>query len=462
MRICQQFKPISISLSPNTEKDDIHLAWKMIKKIIFHETDTKVMHETDAKKLEDEFKNYLGVKYAFSFNSGRSALIAILKAMDIKEGDEILLQGFTCNAAVNPILNLKAKPIFVDIDETLNLDPRDLEKKITESSKVVMIQHTFGNPAKIDEIKEICKENNLFLIEDCAHSLGAEYSIRKRSHPASSLEEAGSSTFQPRYASGKVGTFGDASFFSLGRDKIISSVYGGMAVANNDEIGKKIGEIQSNLPFPSNGWILQQILHPIIFSLGLPIFSFFNIGKAILYLCQKLKILSPSVYPEEKKGKVAKYFPKKMPNALAILTLNQFRKLERFNKHRREIADIYRHRLIQIESQINTDNTKRIFTNENAWPIYMRYSIFAENAEEIREKLKRQNILLDDGWHTLPIVPNGTDLEKMQYHKGSCPNAEKVAKIILNLPTGIKISKKDAEKIAKLVGNRKMQEKNFK
>ena len=127
MRPCQEFKPISISLSPNTEKDDIDLALKLIFKLNLWKEGKEI------QELEEEFKNYLGVKFAFSFNSGRSALMAIFNALRIKENDEVLLQAFTCNSAVNPILNLGAKPVYIDIDETLNLDPNDLKKKITHS-----------------------------------------------------------------------------------------------------------------------------------------------------------------------------------------------------------------------------------------------------------------------------------------------------------------------------------------
>jgi len=83
----------------------------------------------------------------------------------------------------------------------------------------------------------------------------------------------------------------------------------------------------------------------------------------------------------------------------------------------------------------------------NIAPIYMRYPIFIRNTKRAREKFKRQNIFLDDGWHTLPVVPLGTDLEKMNYIKGNCPKAEKIAKVILNLPTGINISREDIKKI---------------
>ena len=163
------FRPISIFLSPNTEKDDVQLASKLLFKPWLWKKGKEIL------KFEEKFKKYLGARYAFSFNSGRSSLIAILEAMDIKKGDEVLLQGFTCNAAVNPILAKEAKPIFVDVDETINMNPEDLKTKITKNSKIVMIQHTFGWPAKIEEIKKITQESGLYLIEDCAHSLGAKY-----------------------------------------------------------------------------------------------------------------------------------------------------------------------------------------------------------------------------------------------------------------------------------------------
>ncbi|MDP1538516.1 MAG: aminotransferase class I/II-fold pyridoxal phosphate-dependent enzyme, partial [bacterium] len=195
-------RPISISLSPNTEKDDIWLAFKLLFQPWLWE---KELIETRSPSvLEDEFKRYLGVKYAISFNSGRSALMAILSSLQKKENsssealakeDEILLQAFTCNAAANPIIWSGLKPIYVDCDEkTFNIDIEDLKGKIESKSRAVMVQHTFGLPANMNEILGICRQNSLILIEDCAHSLGATCKGKK------------------------VGTFGKAAFFSFSRD----------------------------------------------------------------------------------------------------------------------------------------------------------------------------------------------------------------------------------------------------
>ena len=411
-------KAISTSLSPNVEKDDVRLSFK------FLFSPFKWKKGKAIKKLEEEFKRYLGVKYAFSFNSGRSALMSILYSLGIGEGDEVLIQAFTCNAVVNPILNIGAKPIFVDIDETINIDPNDLKKKITPNAKAIIVQHTFGWPAKIKEIKEIAKKNNLYLIEDCAHSLGAEYNHKK------------------------IGTFGDTAFFSFGRDKIISSVFGGMAVSDNEKIAEKIKKFQNKISYPLNFWIFQQLLHPILVNyFVLPAYGLHrNLGRIILGGFHKLHILSKAVYKKEKRGGISKYFPKKMPNVLAVLALNQFKKLNRFNEHRRKIANFYKKKLNgKFKTPLNKEK-------KDILPVFMKFPILTDkNTDMILETARKIKIYLNDGWRKSIIVPSDTDISKLKYQKGSCPRAEKITLQIINLPTHININKKDAEKIVKFL-----------
>ncbi len=404
------FRPISISLSPNTEKDDILLALKLL----FQPWRWKKGRAI--AELEKEFKKYLGVKYAISFNSGRSAFLAILECFDLKEDNEVLLQAFTCNAAVNPILWVGLKPVFIDVNEnTFNIDIEDLKRKIGPQSKVVIVQHTFGLPAEMDEVLEICRQNNLILIEDCAHSLGADYKGRK------------------------IGTFGKVAFFSFSRDKVISSVYGGMAVTNDDKLAKKIKEYQKRVGYPSYFWIKQQLLHPILMNwLILPTYSI--LGKYFLILFQWFRILSKAVHFKEKRGKKPNYFPKRFPNALAELALNQFKKLERFNQHRQKIAEFYYNELRELsffELPSSPGDRKQIF---------LRFTIKHKKAHQIIKKAWQKNILIGD-WYTLPIAPHDTKLDKMKYKIGDCPKVEKLTKETLNLPTHINISFKEAKKI---------------
>jgi dTDP-4-amino-4,6-dideoxygalactose transaminase len=414
MEIFQAKKPIFTSLSPNVEKDDVALSLKLI-------FQPKSWQRGEAiEQFENDFKDYLGINYSFSFNSGRSALLSILEALKVGEEDEVLLQAFTCNAAVNPILEKGARPVFVDIDETLNLDPQDLVRKISSRSKVLMIQHTFGGPAKLDEILKIVKEKNLFLIEDCAHALGASYHGRL------------------------CGTFGDAAFFSFGRDKIISSVFGGMAVTNDEKIAQNLKEFQKRLKQPSRFWVFQQLLHPVLINyLVLPAFSLNNgLGGVVLRIFQKASLLSKAVYEREKRGKLGKYFPKLFPNALAILAQNQFKKLEKFNDHRIEIANFYQRELKGNQFGLP------LALKENVESVFMRYPVLVNfDTDKILKEARSEKIFLNDGWRKSAVVPPDTVLEKAKYVEGSCPRAEKVAQNIINLPTHINISKKEAKRI---------------
>jgi dTDP-4-amino-4,6-dideoxygalactose transaminase len=269
----------------------------------------------------------------------------------------------------------------------------------------------------MDEIRAICAENNLILIEDCAHSLGAEYN------------------------GVKVGCQSKAAFFSFSRDKVISSVYGGMAVTNDDGLGKKIQELQKEFGHPGSFWVFQQLLHPILLNyIILPIYNFLDLGKLFLIFSQLMHILSKAVSWQEKRGMKPDYFPKNLPDAMAAMALNQFKKLEKFNKHRQQIAQLYYENLIntKFELQQNFSERKNIF---------LRFTVKHPKAHEILyEAWHKKNILLGD-WYTTPIAPFDTKNEEIKYRVGCCPNAENLAKQTLNLPTHINISLKDTARI---------------
>lgn len=406
------FKPISISLSPNVEKDDVHLALNLLIRPWFWKKGKAI------KELEQNFKNYLGVKYAFSFNSGRSSFYAILKALDFEKGGEVLLQAFTCNAVPNPILWAGLEPIYVDCNkDDYNIDVEDLKAKIGPKTRMVVVQHTFGLPADMEAIRAICSAKNIILIEDCAHSLGAEYNAIK------------------------VGTQSRAAFFSFSRDKIISSVYGGMAVTNDEQIAKKLEQLQKEFGKPSLCWTMQQILHPILLNYFiLPIYNFIDLGKIFLVSSQALHILSKAVSWKEKRGQMPDYFPKALPNAMAMMALNQFKKVEIFNFQRQKAANFYYEQLKDTKFKL----PKQFENRKNA---FLRFTVVHPKAHEIiYEAWHKQNILLGD-WYTTPIAPFDTNVEEIKYQPGSCPNAEDLAKRTLNLPTHINISKADAERI---------------
>ena len=410
---------ISISLSPNVFARDIFASLKML----------FLPWQWQQGKYEEKFKQQFSQYFLSSgtksptiylTNSGRSALYLILQSLNIKQGDEILLQAFTCNAVSNPILWSKANPVYVDISDDYNMDINDLEKKITKNSKAIIVQHTFGIPAKIEQIIKIAREHNLIVIEDCAHALGQELNGKK------------------------LGTFGDISFFSFGRDKIISSVYGGCILEN-----KKILNLKSkisNLSYPSRLWILQQLLHPILMSVILPFYDIpfkgNGIGKWVLVLLQKSRVLSKAVSYKEKQGQKPNLFPARLANALSYLALIQFNYLEQFNTHRRKLVKFYNSELKNYTEYLIL-NTKYLL---------LRFPIKRKNAKQIIKQARKKGILLGD-WYNIAIAPDDTNLDKMKYYKGLCPNAEKLSQQTLNLPTNPNLTLKKAQKIVNFILN---------
>ncbi len=235
--------------------------------------------------------------------------------------------------------------------------------------------------------------------------------------------------------------FGDFAFFSFSRDKVISSVYGGVAITNNIKYAENLKKVRDSLSFPSYCFIFQQLIHPILLNfIILPAYNFFKIGKLLLIFFQNTKILSKAVHKKEKRGEMPSYFPKKMPNALSILALNQFKKLEKFNSHRKKIANIYYKELENTSFIL----PKKFDEREN---IFLRFTIRHNNARNIIKKMWSNNILIGD-WYTSPIAPSDTKLEKLEYQK-DCKNAEELSKETFNLPTHINIKEREVKKIIK-------------
>ena len=177
----------------------------------------------------------------------------------------------------------------------------------------------------------------------------------------------------------------------------------------------------------------------------MPIYNFLDLGKIFLILSQWLHILSKAVSWGEKRGLKPDYFPRALPNALALMAQNQFNKLDTFNAHRKKIAEFYYKELANTKFILPARASQTGGPQKNG--IFLRFSIQHPKAHEIiYEAWHKENMLLGD-WYTTPIAPDDTKLEEMKYNIGSCPNAESLSKTTLNLPTHINISMDDAQRI---------------
>jgi len=159
-----------------------------------------------------------------AFNSGTSALHAILLAYGIEKGDEVVVPSFTFISTANAPLFVGAKPVFAEIeDETYCLDPEDIKEKITKKTRAIMPIHYGGSPCKnIKELKEIAEDSNMLLIEDAAESLGAKIGNKM------------------------VGSFGDAAMFSFCQNKVITTGEGGAILTDSKEVYEKLKLICSH------------------------------------------------------------------------------------------------------------------------------------------------------------------------------------------------------------------------
>ena len=184
------------------------------------------------KKFEQAFSKYIGSKYSCCVSSGTAAIKIALVAAGIKKDDEVLIQSFTFVAPVEAIVDLGAKPVLVNIDETLNMCPKDLEKKITKKSKVIMPVHMLGVAADMARINKIAKKNKLIVIDDNCEALGAKWNKKQM-----------------------LGIQSDMCTWSFDNGKTITTGEGGMITSNNFEYIKLCREYmdhghENNPKFP--------------------------------------------------------------------------------------------------------------------------------------------------------------------------------------------------------------------
>ncbi len=162
--------------------------------------------------FERSLEEYFAIRHALGVSSATAALKAALVALGVGPGDEVIVPAYTFIACVSAVVSARAVPIFVEVDDTLNVDPVDLEKKITQRTKAIMLVHLQGVSCDMDAILPIAKRHGVAVLEDCAQSFGASYKGRK------------------------VGTIGEIGVFSLQMNKLITTGEGGFVITDNEDL----------------------------------------------------------------------------------------------------------------------------------------------------------------------------------------------------------------------------------
>lgn len=403
-------KPIAIALSPNTQADDVALA-------------KRLMTRPDLWRNEQILRETAGLlsplvdgRLVALTSSGRSAMVSVLKAFGIGHGDEVIIQAFTCIAVPESVMATGAVPIYADIaPNTYTLDVSSVIKKITPNTKAIIVQHTFGLPAPITELLAVAKEHKLKLIEDCAHALGSTYNNKP------------------------LGTFGDVGIFSFGRDKVFSSVFGGAVVSADHNFISRIHEQQKKLSMPSAFWVAQQLFHPILFSLALPVYTKNSLGKFLIASSLKLRLISRAVTAGERHCLLPGHMRYRYSPALAYLLKNQLTKFSDYTARRMSLGQRYFSGLQSLSSALPT-------VPESSRVAWLRFPIRVANQKDFLRIAKEAGMYLGD-WYDSPLAPSDAHMSSFGYSAGMCPVAEEAAKHVVNLPTYPTLSDKQIDTV---------------
>lgn len=338
---------------------------------------------------------------------GRQALELALELADCR--GPVAMNGYTCYAVYKAITNAGCTPVYLDI-ETNDLDYSAatlVDAANKQQLKAVIVQNTLGYPCDIQGILAICKQHNLVLIEDLAHSIGAHYPTGE-----------------------EVGTVGDFTILSFSQDKVVDAVSGGALIIRNQTYAKAVakGEVPSRKQQRKDRW------YPMLTWLIRTTHSW-GLGKALHRVARQFDWLSKPITGQLEKG------IQDMPTWLHHLIAQGYSELEQQLAHRRTIAALYANKLSK-KVQLAVSNRVPLAVN-------LRFPIRTECRDEVLAQLKEANIYLNDIWYDAPIAP-AKYLAETDY-AGQCPEAEKRAKTMLNLPTHRNVTEAEAEKIISIV-----------
>ncbi len=372
---------------------------------LYKELEKEITRPADhyVQDFERAFAKEIGPGECVSFAAGRMAFYSILKALGVGKGDNVLLTGFTCSVMANAVLRTGAKPVYVDIEkETLGMSPESLEKAITDKTKVIVAQHSFGIPCKIEQITEIAKNHGIFLIEDCAIS------------------------FMSSYKGKRLGDWGDASIYSIDHTKPLNTLIGGMMYSKNRELIERVRQIQETageLSKEHQKCILKRYeLENRLEKRGHRWYilrTYIDALKHKLHLGQKV---SPYLLTDSNSEIGTSYYPypAKMPSFLAhigLMSLQQYIESVAIRKER--MSGIIK----MLEGKVEFP---KAYQDKDSDIVPLRVIAFSED-DKYREGF-------DGIWFQQPIVATVEPLENFLYKQGVCENSEAISNDILNFP----------------------------
>jgi len=339
----------------------------------------------------------------YLFLRGRVAEHAIIRALGIGQGDEVVIQAFTCVAVPAPILMAGARPVYMDIEPgTYNLDPEQLDAAITRNTKAVIVQHTFGIPADMDRVLEVARRHGLAVVEDCCHTLAS------------------------RFNGVTVGNFAEGAFFSHRWGKPIVLGAGGRAIVRGEQACARFRKIcEASLP-PTTGSKLRGLVEYLAHeSLLRP--SLFWLVRDIFRLLSRNGLVMPTFDEKELHGLMSDV-DFRAPRWHQRLIASRLANINEDSGFRRTVARQY--------SDVLTAFRSHTFDLDERYdPVLLRYPLLVVDKTAVLRKARASRIELGD-WYVSAVHPLCVpdDLERIGYRVGSCPVAEAVSRMIVTLP----------------------------
>lgn len=337
------------------------------------------------EELERKLCEITEAKYAVVVSNGTAALHLAAMAAGIREGDEVIVSSITFAASANCVLYCGGTPVFADINpDTYNINPAEIRKLITPKTKAIVAVDFTGQAVELNEIREICKEHNLILIEDAAHSLGTYYEGKP------------------------IGSIADMTTFSFHPVKTVTGGEGGAITTNDENLYKKLRLLRTH-GITRNA---DEMVHPT----------------------------DAPWYQEQ----VCLGYNYRMTDFQAALLISQLKKLPAFSMRRKEIVKKYDQAFammpeIKVQKEIpESDTTRHLYIlrlNLDKLTCTRREFFDALYAENTRPQV-----------HYLPVYWH-SHYEKLGYKKGLCPNAEKYYEEVMSIPLYYSLTDKDVEDV---------------
>ena len=362
------------------------------------------MPQDAASDFAAAFAHWVGVSWGFPFWKGRVAIYAVLRALGVGEGDEVLVPGYTCVVAVNPIKYLRATPVYVDIDpHTYNIDPSRIESKITPRTKLIVAQHTYGYPAEMDEILAIANRHGLPVMEDSCLAVGSTYKGRR------------------------TGTFGLAAVWSGQWNKTFTTGIGGLATTNDRELAGKIGALceRELRPAPRKASLVLALQRQVHRALVFPRTTAL-IQSVFRWMVSK-KLLVGSSSTAECRLEYEPGFFMGMGAGQGRVGLRELRRLDANVAHRRRMTGVYDRLLAERRWPAR-------WVPSCVDPVLVRYPVRVAGKEALVVAAHGHGVELGT-WFESPVHQATISLDRYDYYPGMCPQAEKAAREAVNLPT---------------------------